>query len=309
MQKDNPRMWIGRSQLLGDTIAALPIARYFKKKFPNGHLIWPIAKKCSQGAALYFNCPYIDEIYITDGQEGVTSDRDFAKMNSCDIISNVNPQHPAGPYWPNERDIYEETWLMIGLPQSEWNNLTEEEQSPVLEKWFNLPAKKFEGKTIGIWCQAGYAEGKITERNPSKEYWEKLVFRLIEEGYKVLQFGSEKDWNLFDESDKKSLISSSFIRMNSLSFIDQIRYSLTTDLTIGTDSGSSLILAAYQHPQISLLRMFQEYGHVKNPAAYGPRNKNNFSFVALGKSHDEINQELVFEKIHEFTAKRPLASV
>ena len=39
MQKDNPRMWIGRSQLLGDTIAALPIARYFKKKFPNTRVI------------------------------------------------------------------------------------------------------------------------------------------------------------------------------------------------------------------------------------------------------------------------------
>lgn len=291
---NNLRIWAGRAQLLGDTISVLPAIRYIKKSYPNSHLIFPIAKKCSQGAPLYLNCPWIDEIYVLDGKEGVESERDFAKMNSCDIISNINPHHPNGELWFNTKDIYEETWLMIGLSKKEWDNLTEEEKTPILSKWFNLPEKIFQGKTIGLWCQAGYAQGNTSKRNPSKKYWGELIPKLIENGYKILQFGSERDWIVHEDN-------ANFKRLNNLSFLDQIRYSLTTNLTIGTDSGSSLILAAYQHPQISLLRMYQEDGHVQNPYAFGPRNKNNFSFCSLTETHDSIDQNLIIQKIYELT--------
>lgn len=299
MSEKHIRIWAGRAQLIGDTISALHVARHFKKSFPDSHLIWPIAKKCSQAAPLYINCEWIDEIYVTDGLDGPQSERDIKKRHSCDIGINENPQHPFGEQWFNERCIYEETWLMAGRSKAIWDRLTEEEKTPKLEKWFNLPDKIFQNKTIGLWCQAGYAQGDTSKRNPSKKYWEQVILRLVKEGYNILQFGSEKDWNY----DYLNLSPTIFKRLNNLSFFDQIKYSLTTDLTIGTDSGSTLVLAAYEHPQISLLRMYQEDGHIQNPMAFGPRNKNNFSLASLTESHDSIDQGLIFNKIYEFTKR------
>ncbi len=88
------RMFAGKSGMIGDTVSALPIAVYLKKRFPQSHLIWPIGKKFSQGAPLYLNHPAIDEIYILDGDEQVVSEKDIAKFNSCQIRLNPTPPHP-----------------------------------------------------------------------------------------------------------------------------------------------------------------------------------------------------------------------
>ena len=287
----------GRSQLIGDQICALPIASYFKRLYPNAEIIWPIAKKVSQAAPLYMSHPDIDRIFIFDGQEAPESKRDLDFIKSCDLVINPNPPyHPDGNLWPNLRNIYEETWIMAGLSSETYKSLSDDQKLPKLNKWFNLPKKIFDEKTIGIWAQANYAVGDASKRNPSKEYWIQLINKLILDGYKILQFGSERDWELIPDS-------SSFKRLNDLSFFEQIKHCLNTNLSIGTDSGSSLILAAYEHSQITLLRTYQEDGHYENPFALGPLNKNNFSLASLTGRHDSIDQSLIISKIYEYTKR------
>ncbi len=292
------KMWVGRAQLLGDTITALPIARYYKKKLPNYHLIWPIAKKCSQAAMLYLNCPSIDEIYICDGQEGPQSKRDLDKKNSCEYIINENPDHPDNRY-PLEFSIYSETWRMSGLSIDEWNKLTIEQQTPKLTKWWNLPARIFgESKTIGYFPQAGYS--RENKRNMSKKKSEELVMKLVMDGYKIVQFGAETDWRLFDDcemvGDYFPVNEDNFKRMNRYSLFDQIKYANECDLVIGTDSGSGLLMAAYEVQQVTLLT--DHWGNTNNPYALAPMNRNNYNFFAPGGC-DNIDVNQVIQKIKE----------
>lgn len=287
--KNNICLWIGRAQLLGDTVSALPIARYFKKIYPESHLIWPIAKKCAQGAPLYINCPWLDEIYVCDGQEGPESKRDLIKMNSCDFIGEINPQHPDNRY-PKEFDIYSESWRMFGLPIEEWNKLTPDEQQPKLFKWWNpLPRIFGNKKTVAYWCQAGY--GRENKRNNSQAYIEKLISCLWNDGYSVAQFGSENDWNLFENVDVDD---SKFKRLNNLSFFHQIQLTLECDLMIGSDSGSALLVGAYQFPQVSLLT--DHWGNSNNPMALSSNNIYNKTLFSSGNA-DNIKIEDVLSAI------------
>jgi ADP-heptose:LPS heptosyltransferase len=291
MKKNSVRILAGRCQLLGDMYCGLAVTSHYKKLYPEAEIIFPIAGKCAQAAPLYFQHPDINTIYIFDGKEGPESARDFDLIKSCDITVDPNPQHPMGENWFNERNVYEETWIMAGLELEDYKKLNTEDQCPRLYKNFTLPIKHTQKKVIGIWAQAGYAIGNTSKRNPSKSYWQDLINNLISKDFEIWQFGSERDWVFDSHPDLK--------RFNSQSFFDQIRYSLLTDLVLGTDSGSSLILGGYRHPQISLLRMYKEDGHNKNPLAFSSINPNNYSFVSESDTHDSINQNLLIQKIYQ----------
>ena len=290
----NNKIIIGRSQLIGDQICALPIARYFKKLYPDSYLIWPIAKKISQIAPIYINCKWINEIYVTDGQEGWESERDYNKLKSVNYSMEINPQHPDSQY-PQKFNIYSETWRMGGLNYEVWESLPEEEKRPKLEKWWNPVKIETDKKIIGIWAQAGYSiENK---RNPSKQYWEKLIKNLIVEGYEIYQFGSQKDWVFFEDNKEiKRLIK----RCNDLSLFDQIKIALECSICLGTDSGSSLVLGAYSMNFISLIPV--HWGNENNPSALSTNNPNNYSFYSIGGT-DNIDMELVIAKIQEKVGK------
>jgi ADP-heptose:LPS heptosyltransferase len=272
-----------RAQLIGDTIMALPILNYLEKIYPNSFKYWSIAKKTAQASQLYKNHPLIDEIHITQGNEGPEGS-DFELINNCDLIINVNPQHPDGRF-PNDFNIYEETFRMAGFDVKEFHNLTTEEQRPKLNRWFQTERNK---NTIGIWPCAGY--GTQNKRNPSREWYSKLIKELLSQNYTILQFGHPIDYK-FDFTNSNYKIATN------LSFFDQIKLSLSTDLNIGTDSGSSLVIGAYEHPQITLLTNHWP-GHSRNFTALAPNSINNINFIGINNP-DNINIEEVLEKIKE----------
>lgn len=278
------KIFAGRSGMLGDTLAALPIARFFKKQDPNAQIIWPIGKRFAQGAPLYINHPDIDRIFVLDGEERPESERDWAMVRSCQISINPTPEHPDSVY-PSARTIYKESFLMAGLTEQLWNSLSRDEQRPKLYKWWK--ETKAAPKTIAYWPQAGY--GLENRRNASFEWRRQFITKLVDNGFKIWQFGAEKDDVFTIEG---------VTRLNHLSLFDQIKLSLTTDLMIGTDSGSALIIGAYGHNQISLLT--NHWRENQDSHALEVDNENNYSFWEKG-SADNISIDAVVNKAIEKT--------
>src|ERR1039457_2172964 len=201
-----------RAQLIGDSIMALPILNYLERLYPNSFKYWSIAKKVSQCLPLFINHPLINQIHVTSGEEGPEG-KDFELINKCDLIINVNPQHPDNRF-PNEFDIYSETWRMAGFPVEEYHNLTPEEQRPRLTKWFNITKYP---KTIAIFPFAGYA--REPKRSPSRHWYVKVLFpELYKMGYSIFHFGHEAEPTLdYESRDKK------YVRFTHLPLFDQIK--------------------------------------------------------------------------------------
>lgn len=277
MSKDF-KIWGIRGSLIGDSIMALPMLNWLEKRHPGSYKYWQIARKCAQSAPIYFNHPLIDRIVISDCDEGM-GPKDIEIAQKCDIVFNVMPDHPLEQDWPNYRNIYEETWVMAGLPLSEYHAMTPEEQRPKLTRWFET---KRIHQTIAIWPCAGYgSEGK---RHPSRKWYNNLVKKIKDSGWKVYQFGHPNDFKIEDVIDFRER-----------PFFDQIRTTLGCDLVISTDSGSGLIFGAYEMPQISLLTNHFP-GHKTNLTAFGPNNPNNHNFVGVDFA-DKISHDEVVEKI------------
>lgn len=256
-----------RSGLIGDSIMALPILNYLELKYPNSYKYWTIDKKCSQAAPIYFNHPLIDKILITEQNESV-GPKELEIAKQCDVIINPSPSHPLGDFWPNHRNIYEETWMMAGLFLKDYHNLPPEQQRPKLEKWFNIEKRE---KSIALFPFAGYAkEGK---RSPSLHWYRELMWELQGLGYSICHFGHFNEPSLGDEYTK------GYVNLTNQPFFEQIKLALGCDLTIGTDSGTALIMGAYEVPQISLLTNHWP-DHIQNPLAFATNNPNNQSLFA-----------------------------
>jgi len=276
-----------RGSLIGDSIMALPVLNYIDKKAPGCYKYWQVARKCSQAAPLYINHPLIDQIVISDCDEGM-GPRDIEIAKQCQYVFNVMPQHPEGDNWPNIRDIYHETFRMAGFSDAQYAEMTEEEKRPKLYKWFPVEIQK--RKTIALWPCAGY--GKENKRNPSREWYDTFTDELIKAGYTIYQFGHPRDYT-FDYWWTPSY----FKDYRLLSFFDQIKLSLGCDLVVGTDSGSTLIFGAYEHPTISLLTNHWP-GHVNNPYAFATNSTKNYNFFAPnGASNIHVNE--VINKVKE----------
>jgi hypothetical protein len=89
-----------------------------------------------------------------------------------------------------------------------------------------------------------------------------------------------------------------FTDLRHLSFIEQIQIALGCSAYIGTDSGFSLAMGAYSHPQVTLLTNWNQ-GHTENPLCLQPLNRHNVSLFNEFKNGgcSGINQELVLEKL------------
>jgi ADP-heptose:LPS heptosyltransferase len=248
-----------RQSLIGDCIMSLPALNFIEKRRPNSYKYWHIAKKCSQAAPLFYNHPLIDKIVITDCEEGF-GPKDIALSKECDFVFNTTPQHPFGEYWHDHRNMLEETWIMAGIRLSEFDNLTEEQRIPSLVKWFNTDKIN---KSIAIHCFAGY--GRDNHRSPNQEWWQELINCLLKEGFKIIRLGHPREPNIDGCED-----------LRNLSFFEQVQISLGCTLYIGTDSGFSLTIGAYSHPQITLLTNWN-INHTENPTCLQPINKNNIT--------------------------------
>lgn len=259
----NLKIWCGRSDLIGDTIMALPMLYYFEKQYPNSYKYWSILRKCSQAAPLYFNHPLIDKIVISDYNEGF-GDNDRLIVEDCDVVVNTRPEHKYID-WYNQYSMLQETWLMAGLSEIEFDQLNDFQKIPKLYKWFDI--KKYE-KAIAIHCFAGY--GRDNHRSPNKEWWDEIVNILMEQGYQVFRFGHPNEPYL------QQRWAHGFFDCRNASFIEQIQMTLGCNCYVGTDSGFSLAIGAYSHPQITLLTNWN-IGHISNFYALQPINKNNIS--------------------------------
>jgi hypothetical protein len=211
-------------------------------------------------------------------------------MKTCDLVLNTMPPHPDDRF-PNDFDIYEETFRMSGLPIEEFWAMTEEEKRPKLVKWFDT--ENLGPKTLAFFACAGYGANGWASRNPTKQWYEKLLPMLYAEGFTIYQFGHPLDYTFAPHSQH--------VDCRSLPFFDQVKKSLGTSIALATDSGTSLILGAYGFAQVSLLtNHWNSPKHVRNFYAFGTNNPNNYSF--FGMNHcDNISQKEVLDKIIEKT--------
>lgn len=277
-----------RQSLIGDSITALPLLTWAEKKWPGSFKYWQIARKCSQAAPLYYNHPLINELAISDCDEGMGA-RDIAIAQSCHVRVNTMPSHPHGDLeWANRHDIYHETALMAGLDSEEYNSLEPHEKIPKLWKWFDTDRQK---SCVAIWPCAGYgAVQKHKSRYPSFLWSSNLSLRLSQEGYKVYQFGHPNDYAL------EGSILPTAIDLRHLSFFEQIKMTLGCDVMIGTDSGSSLVIGAYGLvPQVSLLTNHIP-GHVKNFHAMATNSPLNTSLFSENIDDIDVERVIYFVK-------------
>lgn len=243
---------------------ALPILNWINRQYPGSYKYWHLARKCAQAAPLFLNHPLIDKIVITDCDEGF-GPKDIELAKSCDLVINTMPPHPFGEFWHNDRSMVEETWVQAGIPLSEFHSLPADEKIPKLYRWFETNLRP---KTIAVHCFAGY--GRDGQRSPSAAWWIDLL-KAVTKDYTVVRLGHPNEPDFSDDFPYNR-----FVDLRDLSFIDQVKQALDTSLYIGTDSGMSLVVGAYSHPQVSLLTNWNK-NHTKNPLCLQPINKNNTS--------------------------------
>lgn len=280
----NKRLWIGRADLIGDCVTALPMLKYFEDLYPKSYKYWPILRKISQAAPLFFNHPLIDKIVISDFDEGF-GQNDKALHSQCDIGLNVRPQHKEYD-WYNYRHMVLETWTMAGLKEEDYNSLSDFDKQPYLVRWWN---KKPANKTIAVHCFAGY--GRDNQRNPTQNYWEYLIDELTKLGFTIIRLGHSREPNFLRNNSN-----SHYFDLRKFSFIEQIQMALDCNLYIGTDSGFSLCVAAYYEiPQITILCNWN-INHTQNFTALEPLSNKNITMIGLPDC-DQVPQIQVIDKV------------
>ena len=310
MPDKNFKIWGVSVSLIGDLIVGLPQLTYFEKKYPGSYKYWGIHKKMSHAAPLFYNHPLIDRIKITDTWGGF-GEYDYKLASDCDITTrdidherktllNARPED----YWYNRHDIIEQIARMSGISDIR-EVLTEEELRPKLYKWFDADfdaieknegytkartsSGKIPNKSIVIWPFSGY--NHWPSRSPSPHWWNVLVDTLINNGFTVFHCG----W--IEEPHVSNL--DGYNRCVDLSFFEQVKISLATNLAIGADSGSMWTLGAYSFPAIHLMTNWRD-GHVENFSAMNPVNVNGTSFFASPMT-DGWNHQEVLDRVWEIT--------
>lgn len=286
------RTWGVRGSRIGDTVMAYPVLAWLRRRFPDCYTHWQIARRHMSSVGLWLNNPLIDQLVISDCEEGV-GPRDIAIANTCAIRFNVMPEHPDGDRsWAARYTIWEETWRMAGLPIEEYHALPAFDQRCHLSQWFPVERR---AKTIALWPASNYGVKQgWHSRFPSRAWMVKLVATLIQCGYTVAQCGHPNDY-----ADEGGALLGT-VPVRHLPFMDQIALSLGCDAIIGTDSGSTLALAAYESvPTIQLLTDHMPGGQID--LAFASNSPTNLPLFARG-SADNISIETVVETLKQVTS-------
>jgi len=292
----NINIWGVRSGLIGDTIMALPISTYLKKKYPDSKLTWVIQKKCSQAAPIYINSKSIDNIYVTEGWEGL-SELDIKYRDGFDIV--INEQPPIrDKFGFNSMCCIEMVARMAGIDDIN-SELTSDELFPKLTKWWIDPSSQHNplnngystvehfqeksGLTIGIFPFAHY--GSMPNRSPTKEWWDVVCEKL--DGYDIRHFG----WITEPRISNTKMFTH-------LSYFEQIKLALECDIVIGTDTGSMWVLGAYSVPAIHIMTYHMD-GHNDNPSALCPKNRNGV-MLFNPTNCNLVKPNLVIEEVKKY---------
>ncbi len=304
------KIWGTSFSLIGDLVMSLPQLKYFKKKYQKTYINFVIHKKISYCAPLFYNHPDIDKIIIS-GKWSSFSSEDYKIASECDVVTTkldhknqtILDRKHEDKFWYNKRSCIEETALMSGISDLD-QVLTYKEKIPQLTKWFDVgfedeqkkaaytydkadsKRNKILSKSLAIWPFAGY--GRSKNRNPSEEWWSKLVSKLTNNSINVYHFGYFKEPEL---SENKKL----YHNLTNYDFFNQIKISLGTKLALGTDSGSMWVLSAYNHPIIVLGTNWYD-NHTKNfkstipPIVEGECifKENNFANLSVDEVYKKI---------------------
>lgn len=271
------KIWGMSYGLIGDLVAGLPLLNYFEKKYPNSYKYWVIEKKCSFIAPIFFNHPLIDKIKITDNW-GSIGESDKIEMSKCDILVPYGEgvKHST-PDWWNYYDLVEETALLHGITDLT-EVLDQEEMFPRLYRWFDVGIDNpnshtytksnsnyvdpFQG-SVAIWPfgQGDQAYG----RNPSVSWYDSLIKKLNHKGIRVFHYGRKTEPNLTNCAN--------YTKMTNLSFFNQLKACLASDIVLGPNTGPMWIVGAYSHPAIHLMTSYLPT-HTQNPLSLAPYNRN-----------------------------------
>lgn len=290
------RTWGVRGSRIGDTCMAYSVLAWLRQRFPDCYTHWQIARRHQSSVGLWLNNPLIDQLVVSDCEEGM-GPRDIAIAETCHIRFNVMPEHPDGDRnWASRYTIWEETWRMAGLPIEEYRAMSAHDQRCHLTQWFPVERRP---KAVAIWPASNYGvKQEWQSRYPSYQWMETLVKRLLAEGYTVYQCGHPNDYRGERNGGKLSVDHqpNTFWETRTLPFMDQIALSLGCDAIIGTDSGSTLALAAYESvPTIQLLTDHMPGGQLD--LAFASNSPTNVPLFARG-SADNITLDSVVEVVH-----------
>jgi len=293
------KIWGPVSGIIGDLIMGLPMLNYYEKKYPGSYKYWVIQKKCSQCAPIFLNHPLIDRLKISDEWDEF-GDYDKELIAECEIktrpSANIGWKH-SSPDWYNTVSCVKETAYMAGISDLK-DILSEDEMKPKLYKWFdvglpivtstyakqaNLGTVKYRNN-IAIWPFAG-----SPGRSPTPEWWNLLIDNLIKRGYTVHHYGLPSDPILSELKGYRTF--------PELSYFDQVKAALASQLVIGTDSGAQWVMGAYSHPAINLMTNWLP-NHTQNLLALEPVNDNGVTFLETGGC-DNIHVGRVLKNILE----------
>ncbi len=283
-----------RGSRVGDSAMSYPVLAWLRKRFPDCYTHWQIARRHHSTVGLWLNNPLIDQIVVSDCDEGM-GPRDNTIAATCHVRFNVMPEHPDGDRnWAQYFTVWDETWRMAGLPIEEYRALDPYDQRCHLVQWF--PVERQRPKTVALWPASNYGvKQEWHSRYPSRSWMVKLSMRLASEGYIVVQCGHSNDY-----ADEGGSLSSAFATdVRHLSFMEQVRLSLGCDSIIGTDSGSTLVLAAYESvPTIQLLTDHMPGG--QTDLAFASNSPTNKPLFGRG-SADAISIDEVVQSVKEMT--------
>ena len=305
------KIWGTAFSLIGDLIMSLPQLHYYKSKYKDIYVNFVIHKKISYCAPLFYNHPLIDKIHIS-GEWSSFNEKDYLIAAKCDVITTkidhsnkkiLDRVHPDREDWYNVRTCIQENALMSGISDLD-DEINKSEQIPYLNKWFDTGFEVEQKKaaysydkvqpanlnytlsnSIAIWPFAGY--GRSKNRNPSEAWWFELIKKFNDNKINVYHFGYFKEPNL---SNNKNF----YHKLTNLDFFSQIKISLGSKVSLGTDSGSMWVLSAYSHPTITLLTNWYE-GHKDNFTAALPIN-NNGDYIFKENGFKNLSIDEVFEK-------------
>lgn len=268
------KIWGTSYGIIGDLIMGLPLLTYFEKKYPQSYKYWAIQKKCAITAPIFLNHPLIDKIKITDEWAGF-GEQDRLLMQDCDFVCEDTANH-SKYNWYNEISCVEETARLAGIDDIT-EVLTEEEMLPKLYKWFdvgfdnpildtysrkNIPTLDKFDNNVAIWP---FATGGKRGRSPAVKWWNMTIEELVNKGLTVYHYGRDAEPALSN--------SPSYIKLTSLSFFDQVKAALASQLVMGPDTGPMWVMGAYSHPAINLLTNHMK-DHTDNFTALAPVNTN-----------------------------------
>jgi len=306
------KIWGTSFSLIGDLVISLPQLNYFKNKYKDIYVYFVIHKKISYCAPLFFNHPLIDKIHIS-GEWSSFDDNDYDLAKNCEILTTkldhdsrkiLNRVTDNNKFYYNSSSAIDANAAMSGIENLD-EFINKDEKIPKLYKWFDTGFESIQkkgaytfdkkvpnnhnyelSKSLSIWPFAGY--GRSKNRNPSEEWWISLVKKLTNNGINVYHFGYFKEPKL--STDNKH-----YHNLTNLSFFEQIKISLGTKFSLGTDSGSMWVLGAYSHPTLVLLTNWNE-NHNSNFEALLPPNKS-VKHIFCKNNFENLSIDLVYDKI------------